>query len=539
MPKRYLAPLLAALFLAVPSAARAQEDGVRAVQGGVLVDFSDADLRLVISALAEAGRLNVTFTNLPQRNVTLRLTQPVPAENILPLLRSLVRSNGLRMIEDGGFVRIESDEGAAQGGVDPAGGDAGGAQDTGPRLFVYRLRHATAARLATTLQSLYGGARGVPGRRPRPRTLSEGLRDQAIPPGVPGEPTAVVEINPGAGIAGDVQGEVQIVADEPTNSILVKATAADWQVVRQAIDVLDLRPLQVLIEVLIAEVRRGRDLQVGTNVSASNRHDARPIDLLLGQRPRGADSVGTGALQVNLFNLGSLDVDVSLRALASTGNVRILSRPVLLAQNNLESKLVLGEERPFVQVVRTLPTADAVRDQVVQYRDVGTTLTLTPTINPDGYVNLQLVQEVSNVSGRELDAPIITTREAATHLFVRDGQTVVIGGLIQVERERTRSGIPFLKDIPLLGALFGSTTHRNLNSELFLFLTPHIIRSDDDADDLRQQVEGATPAIPERGPGAVFTSPARTGPAGQGQTTPATPSPAAPAAPAPATPPQP
>lgn len=523
MPKRYLAPLLAALLLALPAAARAQEDGVRAVQGGVLVDFSDADLRLVISALAEAGRLNVTFTNLPQRNVTLRLTQPVPPENILPLLRSLVRSNGLRMVEDGGFIRVEAEGADAGGGgaVDGGGGDAG-PQDGSPRLFVYRLRHATAARLSTTLQSLYGGVRGVPGRRPRPRTLSEGLRDQAIQPGVPGDPITVVETTPGIGVAGDVQGEVQIVADEPTNSILVKASPADWAVVRQAIDLLDLRPLQVLIEVLIAEVRRGRDLQVGTNVSARNENDARPIDLLLGQRPRGADSVGTGALQVNVFNIGSLDIDVSLRALASTGNVRILSRPVLLAQNNLESKLVLGEERPFVQVVRTLPTADAVRDQVVQYRDVGTTLTLTPTINPDGYVNLQLVQEVSNVSGRELDAPIITTREAATHLFVRDGQTVVIGGLIQNERERTRSGVPFLKDIPLLGALFGSTTHRNLNSELFLFLTPHIIRSDDDADQLREQVENATPAIPERGPGAVFTSPARTGAAGQGQATPAT-----------------
>jgi general secretion pathway protein D len=187
---------------------------------------------------------------------------------------------------------------------------------------------------------------------------------------------------------------------------------------------------------------------------------------------------------------GAVDVDVLLSALSSTGRVRILSRPVILAQNNQEARILVGSERPFVQVFRSLPTDGATRDQIVQYRDVGTSLTILPTINPDGYVNLQLTQEVSTATAEtQFGAPVISTREAATQLLARNGQTVVIGGLIDRQRDWTRSGIPVLKDIPLLGALFGSTHSIDSNSELFLFLTPHIVETDDDADRIRDEVQ--------------------------------------------------
>ena len=89
----------------------------------------------------------------------------------------------------------------------------------------------------------------------------------------------------------------------------------------------------------------------------------------------------------------------------------------------------------------------------------------------------------------QFGAPVISTREASTHLFVRDGQTVVIGGLVDRQQDRSRSGVPLLKDIPLLGHLFGTTQRSETRSELFLFLTPHIIATDEDADRAR---EGAT-----------------------------------------------
>jgi general secretion pathway protein D len=126
----------------------------------------------------------------------------------------------------------------------------------------------------------------------------------------------------------------------------------------------------------------------------------------------------------------------------------------------------------------------------VQYQSVGTSLTILPTINDDGYVNLQVSQEVSSATDEvQFDAPIISTREATTQLLARNGQTVVIGGLVDRQTERVRSGIPFLKDIPLLGFLFGSTREMTGNSELFLFLTPYIVATDEDAETLRREIE--------------------------------------------------
>jgi type II secretory pathway component GspD/PulD (secretin) len=499
--------LLLALSLLVAGPLRAQDTGLRSTPAGVVVDFQQADIRLVLAALAEAGGLNVTFGDLPARNVTVRLTQPVPPENLLPFMRSLAASNGLRLVELDGVVHVES--AAAPGGV--AGGAAGGQEGGGAtRLFVYRLKHARAQQLAATLQQLYGGGGAGPrggsvsnGRR----TLSQQLQDQQLPPVDPAAPNQdpFTQRPPQqeVGLPGDVAGEVQIVADEPTNALLVRAAPADWEVVRQAIDLLDLRPLQVMIEVLIAEVSRNSDLSVGMSGRASNENARRPLSGLFGQ----ADSVVAGGVVFRVFRLGGLDLDVTLNALATSGDVRILSRPLLMAQNNREARMLVGDQVPFLQVVRTLPTSDAVRDQVVQYRDVGTSLSITPTINPDGYVSLQVTQEVSTITGESappLNAPQIGTREASTHLFVRDGQTVVIGGLISTERGRTRGGVPFLKDIPLLGWIFGSSGRRARNTELFLFLTPHIVYSDEDVDALRARVEANSSIVPENGPAAVL-----------------------------------
>jgi general secretion pathway protein D len=169
---------------------------------------------------------------------------------------------------------------------------------------------------------------------------------------------------------------------------------------------------------------------------------------------------------------------------------------VILAQNNQEARILVGSERPFVQVSRSLPTDAAVRDQVIQYRDVGTKLTITPTINDDGYVNLQVLQEVSTATAEtQFGAPVISTREAATHLFIKNGRTAVLGGLIDRQQERARSGIPILMELPLVGGLFGTTRNTTSTSELFLFLTPHIVATDEDSDRVRENFERQAPLM--------------------------------------------
>ena len=487
--------LLICLLALGPSPLSAQAGG--AGGGGLQFDFQDADLRLVLSALAEAGHLNLVYSELPSRHVTLRTNQPVPPEQILPLLRSLAASNGLKVTEDGSFIRIED---TGLGGREERGAAA---KDTTAepevRLFVYRLKHARAAKLASTLQAIFGG-QGRPQSEATARTtLSQQLQQQQVPPtDVTGGPPVTVQLGPQRtpSLPGRLRGEMQIVPDEATNALLVRAQPEDWEVLRLSIEALDLRPLQVLIEVLIAEVRHTKDFQLGVSGRVGN--DSTAVGNAASAMLRGT-SAGDFAMRV--MRVGRIDVDVALSALSSSGEVRIVSRPVLLAQNNQEARILIGSERPFVQVFRSLPTDAAVRDQVVQYRDVGTQLTLTPTINDDGYVNLQLAQQVSNATAEvQFGAPVISTREASTHLFVRDGQTAVIGGLVDREEDHTRSGIPFLKDLPLVGGLFGSTTRSEVRSELFIFLTPHIVVTDEDVDRVREGVQRRSdmlrPALP-------------------------------------------
>lgn len=485
-------PLSLALSCAVlllPVRAAAQDSIlVRPVAGGVLIDFQDADIRLVISALAEAGGLNVVYTDLPAQRVTLRMQQPIPRDRIAALLETFVRSNGLTISNEGAFLRVAGANAAVALGGGPAGDQAAEIES---RLYVYRLKHARALRLSGTLQSVFGGNRatpapGVSGLREVP--LSQGLRQP--PPLEPAQPQADAPPDrterAGGGLPGRLIGDVQIVPDETTNSLLIRAQPADWEVIRQAVEALDLRPLQVLIEVVIAEVRFSREKGLSVSGSVADRSvNPRVSGTLRGE------SLGDAVLKV--LTGGAVDLDVAIAALASRGEVRIISRPVILAQNNQEARILVGSERPFVQVSRSLPTDAAIRDQVIQFRDVGTKLTILPTINEDGYVNLEVLQEVSNATAEsQFDAPIISTREAATHLFIRDGRTAVIGGLMDQLDERTRSGIPVLMDIPVIGGLFGSTKRTTIQSELFLFLTPHIVSDDEGMEEIREGLREGT-----------------------------------------------
>lgn len=469
--------------------ARAQDtQAVRVTDEGVLVDFQDADLRLVVAALAEAGGLNVLYTDLPPRKVTLRMQQPVPPENLIALLRSLAQSNGLKVVEEGNFLRLESEAPAAAAAEKT---DSAGAPSEEVRLFVYHLKHVRAARLGGTLQAVFGGGT-TSGRRPgiRETPLSESLRQPPAPP--PSDNGTQVKVDMGpvrTSLPAQLHGEVQIIPDETTNSLLVRAQTQDWEVVRQAVEALDLRPLQVVIEVLIVEVRRTNEADLSVSGVVSNaKNDPKLTATLKGNT--------SGNLVLDVLRAGTVNLSAAISALASRGDVHVVSRPVLLAQNNQEARILIGSERPFVQVSRSLPTDAAVRDQVIQYRDVGTKLTITPTINDDGYVNLQVLQEVSTATAEtQFGAPIISTREAATELFVKDGRTAVIGGLIDRQQERTRSGIPLLMDIPLLGGLFGSTHTTSSRSELFLFLTPHVIVTDEDSDRVRDSIKAKAPML--------------------------------------------
>jgi type II secretory pathway component GspD/PulD (secretin) len=482
---------LSALAAAAPLAA--QGAGVQRTPRGISIDFQGADLRLVVAALSEAAGLNVTYGELPQRPVSIRTSTPVDPAGARSLLETVLRANELELRDEGsGILRVVSTAPppAAVAQPDPSQFYQGGGAPGQTQVFVHRLRHAPAEDVARSIGALFGIGSGEL-NAPRPRSLSQELRDQAIPQTVPGQPgQPVVRVQ--TGITGGLSGDVQIFADQRTNSLLIRASPGDYATIRQAIEQIDTRPLQVLIEVLIAEVRRNRQFGLGLTVQLPEQ-GLEGTDTRIGGELIGG---GDGDVVLRVSRLGGVDANVVLRALATSGNVNILSRPVILAQNNEEARILVGDQRPFIQISRALPTDNAARDQVVQYRDVGTQLTIRPTINPDGYVTLTVLQEVSTATAEtQFGAPIISTREAETRLLVKNDQTVVIGGLIDQQRSSSNSGIPILKDIPILGALFRSSSRNTNTTELFLFLTPHVLFTDEDVEEATQRVRTNAPRL--------------------------------------------
>jgi type II secretory pathway component GspD/PulD (secretin) len=465
---------------------RRAQMGAPGAQEGITLNFQNLDLSSVITAMAQSAGINVVSSNMPAVQVTLRTAVPVTRMEVGSLIRSLALAHGVSVTEEPGFLRLQGT--AVQEG-----------ELAEPRfLYIHRLQHANALVLASTLQALFGGAPTRTAATPSRvgQTLSQQLQaiEQQSAQQFRGVGTATQAPVTVQFTQGDLQGDVQIVPDEITNSLLVRATAADWGVVEQAIKALDLRPLQVVIEVVIAEVRRTGDLSLGMDIFATDVKE---------EGGRGTTAFLPGpdpgeSFTLSVLRTGNVNVEATLSALSATGNVRILSRPLIQAQNNQEARILVGSQRPFVQVSQVLATDQGTRNEVVQYREVGTALTIFPTINEDGYVNLLLTQEVSSATAEtQFGAPIISTREATTQLLARTGQTVVIGGLVDQQLEESRSGIPILKDIPVLGYLFGTNRKSVANAELFLFLTPYVIASDDEGELLRKEIEGNATLLKE------------------------------------------
>ena len=460
---------------------------VQVSRDSLSIRFVEVDLRAVVQALGRYLVKPVLVGAIQPVRVSLETPAPVHRDAIPGLLKGLVESQNLQFTEDSTFFRIgpRSPE-AARSPDHPAQG--GGAQGE-VQLFVIRLKHARAPDVAATVNLLFGAGGEFSGRAGLATpTLSDELRRNVVPPQGAAPPTqAAGAANPSARPA-TLTGSVTIVPDPLTNSLLIRAARADFEVLQQAVEQLDIRPLQVLIEVLIVEARHDRTFSFGADVFLP----PQSVDRGTGTVDATSTGGGLGDLVIHLMNLGHAEIDATLRVAASKGDVQIVSRPVLLASNNTEARLLVGSQRPFVQVSRSLPTETPTRDQVVQYRDVGTKLTIRPTINQDGYVSLLIQQEVNAATTEvQFDAPVISTREAVTQVLVKDGQTIVLGGLRDRQRDVTQTGIPILSGIPIIGGLFGRADRRKSETELYLFLTPRIIKTDADADSL------TTPRLPK------------------------------------------
>jgi general secretion pathway protein D len=482
---------LAALAIASSLSAQRASSPVSDVGDSVTIHLVDVDLRVAVSALAPYLDRPVVFGAVPALRVTLETPHPVPRTDVVRLLTGVVESQNLELSVDtaAGLYRVKLHEAPPPAPTTTASGHgSGGKGGDAPQLYVIHLSHARAADVAATVNALYGkgSALGEPGSTSGAGTLSSQLAQNAFQPALAPSPPAA----PGVGsLAGGksaaLTGETAIIPDAGTNSLLIRASPADYELIAAAVKELDVRPLQVLIEVLIIEVSKNSNFAAGLGISFPNQQ-AKGTSTSLGGSTPGA---GLGDFAFNVMRTGSPAFTANLSAAASKGEARILSRPVVLAENNQQAEILVGSQQPFIQVQQTQVGAVA-QNQVVQYQDVGTKLTVRPTISTDGYVQLQLTQEVNQATDQvQFNAPVISTRTLQTQLLVRDSQTVVLGGLSSREKDRSSQGVPVLSSIPLLGLLFGQQSHTNTGTEFFLFLTPHIVRDDIAAARITQPID--------------------------------------------------
>jgi general secretion pathway protein D len=485
------------LLSVVPVAGRAQDSTRVGAPDSVVVRFANAELRAVVQALGRYLDRPLLVGNVPTVQITFESPTPVPRHAIPALLHGLAEAHGLELIADSAFYRLGPASTPNRSSAQPPGGGGGGGEP--PELFTIRLKHARASDVAGTIGALFGIGTASATRGLSSGTLSDELRrTAAATSAAPAGPVT----SPGSGEQGAVlSGAVVVVPDELTNALLLRASRADYAVIEAAVRQLDVRPLQVLIQVLIVEARKDRMFSVGVDATAEG------IGFDNGQGSLAGTLVGggLGAFAVHVMRMANFDLDVLLRTAVSRGDARIVSRPLLLASNNREARILVGSQRPFVQVSRSLPTDTPSRDQVVQYKDVGTALTVIPTINPDGYVSLLVRQEVNNATAEtQFDAPVISTREAETEVLVKDRQTIVLGGLRERQHEVVKSGIPLFSALPIIGGLFGSEERRTTETELFLFITPMVLRDDAAVDTaaaaMLDRAEKASGSLKERSP---------------------------------------
>ncbi|HKS04924.1 MAG TPA: secretin N-terminal domain-containing protein [Gemmatimonadaceae bacterium] len=439
----------------------------------VMIRIVNLELRTAVQMLQQYLDRPVVMSGNGSATVTLETPKPVPRSAVLPLLRGLLDNNGFDLVADSSGQMYRARARASGPTFNPPTTQR--VQQAALELFVLPLKHARADDVAGTVNALYGRV-AQDGAGARAPSLSDALRTNQMPPVDAPPPQAI----PGAaGRSASLSGDIVIVADARANSLLIRANRADFLLIEAVVQQLDVRPLQVMIEVLIAEVRRGRGLQLGVESTLGATEIGKTGTTIQGGVSSGP---GLGDLALKVMNIDGLNLQATLRAGEDRGEVKILSRPVIFTTNNEEAEIVVGTQRPFIQLSRALPTDAAVRDQVVQYKEVGTKLLVRPTISVDGSVQLAVIQEVSGATNETaFNAPVISTRSVRTNLLIQDGRTMALGGLTDRQRESTRRGIPILSAIPILGGLFGQMTRRTDETELFVFLTPRVIRTDEDA----------------------------------------------------------
>ena len=275
-------------------------------------------------------------------------------------------------------------------------------------------------------------------------------------------------------------GDIRIVVNDFSNSLIIQSTEADYRFLLETIRQLDKLPRQVFMEARIYSVELRDDLSFGVAAFLRGRQADATGPPTTGSISGTSDGGGGGgALSVvtKAFIGAQRELEAAITALRSRTKVEILEAPTLLAVDGMQARINVGAEVPVTTASYGDPITSGVASAFansINYRPTGTSVLIMPRTSASGIVTMDLAIEVSQAAGSSL-TPTISQNYVETSLIVRDGETVAIAGIISDINDRTRNRIPVLGDIPVVGALFGRTTKSKRRSELVVFITPHVI----------------------------------------------------------------
>ncbi len=380
------------------------------------------------------------------------------------------------------------------------------------RLYVYRIQNAKATDLGEILGHIFntGSLFTTPAIQRRGVSLAPGLSPVEIHgQDEPEQSVARSATTPAPSSETGISvpaGAINIIADDVRNALVVLASPHDYRMVESAIRKLDVVPLQVLIEASIIEVSLRDDLSYGVEWFFKN--------TIRGRESRGLLDLGeTGLNPLTGFSYTILNsaeqVRAAINALEQASEVNVLSSPSLMVLDNQTAFINVGDEIPVPsrQSISNIDPASPTVNEI-QFRQTGVTLTVTPRVNNSGLVTMEIRQEVSNAvttTTSNIDAPTIQQRQVESTVAISSGETIMLGGLIQDTNSQSKSGVPVLQRIPVLGKLFGQTRNESRRTELLVLLTPRVVRNRDDArgitEEYRQRLRGLQ-YLPEPIPGS-------------------------------------
>ena len=412
------------------------------------------------------------------------------------------------------------------------------ADAVGPRLFVYRVQNGKAADLATVLGGIFGAETTKEGGPPaaelapgeEPTTLdSDSSRTSETEGEMGGEKAGFGMGRTGKGSKEPAVSVVstenlKIIADESTNALVILARTQDYKMIETALKNLDVVALQVLIEASVIEVTLNDTLAYGVEwfFRHSVREDTAVGALDLSGVVGTAANVGSAAFGVPNFSYALFADNDKVRAvidaIATESKVNVLSSPSLMVLDNQTATIKVVNDVPITtgqqQAVLDTGGIDNIPNVLasVDFREAGVILEVTPRVNASGRITLDLSQEVTDVDRSQITSnpggnPSFLERKVESTVTVQSGETLVIGGLISENKSDSETGIPFLKDMPVLGGIFRSTSDTLRRTELLVLLTPKAVRDQSEARAVTKEFRERLKQIQEAGPGGVLLRP--------------------------------